>query len=151
MMLRATHSQRGTALVEFAIVLPVLMLLLLGVVEAGRYAYFSILVGNAARAGVQYGAQNSVTAYDTAGMTAAAQADGRNAIAALTVTPANFCQCWNGSTGSAVDCSGTCTTGHLLKYVSVTVSGKIDPLFQYPLLPSSLTVTQTATMELDEQ
>lgn len=151
MMLRATHGQRGTALVEFAIVLPVLILLLLGVVEIGRYAYFSILVGNAARAGVQYGAQNSVTAYDTLGMTAAAQADGYNSISSLTVTPTNFCQCWNGITGTAVSCSGACTTGHLLKYVSVTVTGKVDPLFRYPMLPSTLTVTQTATMEVGEQ
>ena len=45
------HRQSGQALVEMAFVVPLLLLLALGVIEVGRYAYISILVGNAARAG----------------------------------------------------------------------------------------------------
>ena len=153
MMFRSSHSQAGTALVEFALVLPLLMLLLLGVVEIGRYAYFAIQVGNAARAGAQYGAQNGTTAYDNTGIINAAKADGNNSIAALTVTPSNYCWCWDGSSGTTVNCStGTCASGsHLVEYVQVTVSGKVDPLFNYPFLPSSLTVSNTATMRIEAQ
>lgn len=153
MMFRSTHSQAGTALVEFALVLPLLMLLLLGVVEIGRYAYFAIQVGNAARAGAQYGAQNGTTAYDTTGIVNAAKADGNNSVAGLTVTPSNYCWCWNGSSGSTVSCnSGTCPNGsHLVEYVQVTVSGTVNPLFNYPFLPSSLSVNNTATMRIAQQ
>jgi len=57
MKLRFLRSDRGTSLVEFAIVLPVLMFLLVGLSEFGRFGYYAILAANAARAGVQYGAQ----------------------------------------------------------------------------------------------
>lgn len=152
MMLRASRAQAGSALIEFVIALPLLMLLLLGVVEIGRYAYFAIQVGNAARAGVQYGAQNGVTALDTAGMISAAKADGNNSIAALNVTPSSSCQCWDGSSGTPVPCSGSCPAGsHLVEYVQVTVSGTVNPLFHYPMLPSTLNVSNTATMRIAEQ
>lgn len=151
-MFRATRSQAGTALLEFVLALPLLMLLLLGAVEIGRYAYFAIQVGNAARAGVQYGAQNGVTALDSTGIVNAAKADGNTSIAALNVSPANYCECWNGSSGSAATCTGTCPSGsHLVEYVQVTVSGSVDPLFHYPFLPSTLTVSNTATMRIAEQ
>ncbi len=151
-MMRTSRSQAGSALIEFVLVLPLLMLLLLGGVEMGRYAYFSILVGNAARAGVQYGAQNGTTALDTSGMTSAVTADGSNSISSLTVTPSNYCECWNGSSSSAVACTGTCAAGsHLVGYVKVMVSGTVSPLFDYPFLPSSLTVSNTATMRIAQQ
>lgn len=151
MTYRATRAQAGSALIEFVAALPLLMLLLLGVVEIGRYAYFAIQVGNAARAGVQYGAQNGVTAMDTSGMTSAAKADGNNSISTLSVSPTNYCQCWDGTTGTAVACSGTCPNGsHLVEYVQVTVSGSVDPLFHYPMLPSTLTVSNTATMRVHQ-
>lgn len=153
MMFRATRSQAGTALLEFVLALPLLMLLLLGAVEIGRYAYFAIQVGNAARAGVQYGAQNGVTALDSSGIVSAAKADGNTSIAALNVSPTNYCECWDGSSGSSVSCStATCPTGsHVVEYVQVTVSGSVDPLFHYPFLPSTLTVSNTATMRIAEQ
>lgn len=151
MMFRATNSQAGTALVEFVVALPLLMLLLLGAVEIGRYAYFAIQVGNAARAGVQYGAQNAVTAMDTSGMINAAQEDGSNSIANLNVSPTNYCSCWNGSAGSAISCSSSCPAGsNLVEYVQVTVSGSVSPLFNYPMLPSTLNVSNTATMRVEQ-
>lgn len=152
MMFRATHAQRGAALVEFALVLPLLMLLLLGGVEIGRYAYFAIQVGNAARAGVQYAAQNPVTALDTNGITSAAQADGATSIASLNVSPTNYCTCWDGTAGTSVSCTGTCPSGsQQVEYVQVSVSGKISPLFNYPFLPAALTVSNTATMRVEQQ
>ncbi len=59
---------RGAALSELVILAPLILLLLIGVVEAGAAGNFAIKIGNAARAGVQYGAQNHVTAADTNGM-----------------------------------------------------------------------------------
>ena len=48
-------SPSGQSLLEVALLTPMLLALLLGAIELGRYAYISILVGNAARAGAAYG------------------------------------------------------------------------------------------------
>lgn len=47
------HSERGAAAVEFAIVLPVLLALLLGIMEFGRAYNAQISLTNAAREGVR--------------------------------------------------------------------------------------------------
>ncbi len=57
-------SEAGTSLVEMALLTPLLALLLMGTIDVGRLAYLSIQVSNGARAGVQYGAQNSSTSLD---------------------------------------------------------------------------------------
>jgi Flp pilus assembly protein TadG len=147
------RGERGVAMVEFVLALPLLTLLLLGCVEVGRYAYFSIIVANAARAGVQYAAQNNQTAVDGTGINAAVQADGTNSISAVTTTETTSCECWNGSTASQVTspCTSlpTCASGaHQVEYVSVTASGTAHPLFNYPLLPGALTVRSTATQRI---
>ena len=69
--------ERGQSLVELAFVVPLLLLLLVGIIEIGRFAYYSILVSNAARAGAQYGAQSLANASDGLGIAAAANRDGQ--------------------------------------------------------------------------
>jgi len=58
--LRVGHASKqcGQAMLELALVLPVLLLLTIGLIEFGRVAYYSIEVSDAARAGAQYGAQS---------------------------------------------------------------------------------------------
>lgn len=50
------RRQRGTALVEFALVAPVLLTLLVGIFEMGRVLHSVVLVTNAAREGARRGA-----------------------------------------------------------------------------------------------
>src|ERR1700736_3730495 len=68
----------GQTLIEVALMLPVLLFLTLGVFELGRYAFVSILVGNAARAGTAYGTQSLPQSVDTVGIQRAAGNDFRN-------------------------------------------------------------------------
>jgi len=51
MIRRLRKGEHGQALVEMALVLPLLFLLLFGVIEMGRVGYAYITVSNAARAG----------------------------------------------------------------------------------------------------
>jgi Flp pilus assembly protein TadG len=51
MIRRLRKGEHGQALVEMALVLPLLFLLLFGVIEMGRIGYAYITVSNAARAG----------------------------------------------------------------------------------------------------
>ncbi len=45
------RDERATAAVEFALLLPVMMAILIGTIDFGRFAYYAIGVTNAARAG----------------------------------------------------------------------------------------------------
>jgi Flp pilus assembly protein TadG len=147
MMRRATRSQAGAALVEFALLVPVMILLLVGLIECGRFAYYSILVANAARAGAQYGAQNLVTADDAAGMRLAALNDAQN-VSGLTATATHSCQC---ADGSASTCQATdCPTSHRLLYVQVNTAGTYPSLFRFPGLLGTLNVTGQAVMQVDQ-
>lgn len=49
------HSRRGASAIEFAIVLPVMVAVLAGTADYGRFAATSIAVCNASRAGAGYG------------------------------------------------------------------------------------------------
>jgi Flp pilus assembly protein TadG len=141
---RAMRSvDKGQALAEVAVIVPLLVLLLIGLIEVGRYANFSILVSNAARAGVQYGAQNLVTAADNAAMQNAATADAQN-LAGLTATATHFCKC---SDGSASTCQpADCASSHRLVYVQVDTAGTFASLLNFGGIVPSLTIRGHAVM-----
>jgi Flp pilus assembly protein TadG len=138
-------GEGGQSILEFAVLTPVVLLLLVGAIEIGRLAYLSILVNNAAHAGVQYGAQSLATASDNTGMQNAALNDGQN-IAGLTASASHYCTCADGSSSSCqpTDCSGS----HRLVYVQVNTTGQFQSLFAYPGLPSSYTISGQAVMRV---
>ncbi|MBV8644303.1 MAG: pilus assembly protein, partial [Candidatus Eremiobacteraeota bacterium] len=105
---RLRRDERGSALAEMAVVTPLLLFLLAGTVELGRFSTYGVGVAGAARAGVQYGAQNLATASDTTGMQNAATADA-SGITGVTATASQFCQCADGSTSTclASDCASS--------------------------------------------
>ena len=55
----AHRRRRGVTAVEFALILPLLMTIVLGCVDYGRFAYDYIAVTNAARAGASYAIMNN--------------------------------------------------------------------------------------------
>jgi hypothetical protein len=52
--LSGRHRSRGQALVEFTLVAPMLFLLILGTIEAGRFILFYEVMNNATREGARY-------------------------------------------------------------------------------------------------
>jgi Flp pilus assembly protein TadG len=145
---RKQDWRRGQSAVELALVTPVLIVLLLVAADFGRAFYTSIAVNNAARAGAQYGSSSIVTAADTAGMQAAARTDGWSG---LNVT-ATQCTCQTSTT--VTECSTLsatyCTNSPQATYVTVTVSYPFTTLVKYPGLPSSLTLTGQAIMQVQQ-
>ena len=140
-------AQAGQALLEVALVTPLLLLLAVGIIEIGRYAYYSILVADAARAGAQYGAQNLATAADTAGIKTAAENDGQN-LSELKVTVQHECGCTGSSIGGTCPATGCASPNHALVYVKVTVTGKFNSLFKYPGIPQSIDCDSTELMRV---
>lgn len=146
---RESRRAQGQSIAEVAIVMPLLLLLLLGGVEIGRLAYYSIEVSNAARAGVQYGSQSLADSADNAGILQAAQNDASN-IAGLTVTTRNLCACSN-DPANYVGCPAKgCGTGHSVVFLEVRTEGNVQPLFHIPGLPNVFQVTGQALMRVTQ-
>lgn len=151
------RSQYGQSLAEVALMTPLLLGMLLGAIELGRYAYISILVSNAARAGAAYATERLTNAGNVAGIVQAAKNDyqnnGQNA-SLLSVTTSDTCGCDNGSypiaTATCYPGSGappTCSTGsHWVVMVTVTASGTYNALFNYPWIKNPITLTKQSTM-----
>ena len=58
---RRGDRRRGASAVEFAVILPVLLLIVVGCVDFGRVMYLAIALTNSARAGAEYGIMNPYT------------------------------------------------------------------------------------------
>ena len=136
-------AERGQALVETALVFPILILLLLGAAELARVAYASIEVANAARAGVAYGSQNLGTSADTTGIQNAASTDAGDLSATLTTTATVTGTCSNPNvfcTGSGSTCTNTdCSDAgdHIENILTVTTSATFDPVIHLPGIPTT--------------
>jgi hypothetical protein len=129
-----------------------LTMLLVGTVDLGRLAYMSIEVSNAARAGVQYGQQNSSTWSDTTGMQMAATNDAPDLVGAnngnLTAVASYWCQCADG-TNVMPNCSpavASCANTHRVNYVKVVTSATYKAWFPCPGIPSTTNLTSQAVM-----
>ena len=136
----------GQALVELAIALPLLLLLLIAVVDLGRMIYLAMEVAAAARAGVQYGAQNQTTALDSAQFIQAAKDAAPDV--SLTVTPTRYCECTS-NPGTVVACSPTsCGNNRVIVYVQVATSTRYQPWIPYPRIPGARVLNGKAVMRV---
>ena len=135
-------GERGASLVEFALMLPFLTLLLLGVIDFGRAYYVNVEVSNAAYTGALYGTQNH---NDTTGMQNAATGDAPD-VAGITATATYGCECSDGS-NAVPSCSTqpTCSV-NVVNYVQVTTSATYRTMFPWPGIPSSLALQGSAKL-----
>lgn len=140
------HRRRraGTALVEFALVCPVLLLLIAGVLDYCRALSKATAVANAARIGAQYGSASTTNAADTSGIQSAVVNSAPD-FTGLAVTSSRTCQCPN---GSSVSCTGSCGASNLEMYVQVTVTSTAAAIFNYTGLPYTGAVSATAAMRV---
>jgi len=185
---RGLRPQAGQTMLELALLLPLLLILVFGVIEMGRYMYIDTLIGSAARAGAIYGAQNPAASVQTADIVAAACNDflsragtnlgsrpaptcdgsGTASTNHLGITSSVSCGCDTAGTVVIDDttaalcnvnsnpalaatqsaCIPPTGTGHWAILVTVTASGEFDALFKYPFVPTSITITKTATMRV---
>jgi Flp pilus assembly protein TadG len=129
--LRAPHSlsrdQQGSSVVEFALILPILMVALIGIVDYGMMVFANTELENAARTGAQYALQGVDEADDDAGIEAAARA-ALSDDTGVTINISRACLCPD---GSASACTDTCTADELEPGRYVTVNMRLDftPIF----------------------
>jgi Flp pilus assembly protein TadG len=150
--------ERGVSTLEVSLMLPFLLLLLLGVFDFAQMFHLAIEVSSAARAGAQYGYQNSATQIDTSGMIAAAEGDTSDVITWGDNTASYGCMCSDGTNQNQIASSNasstslcpiapsTCTSNgtQLVNYVQVQTQASFTPVFPWPGVPSSVTLNGNA-------
>jgi Flp pilus assembly protein TadG len=122
---RRRHSERGSAAVEFALLLPILMLVLLALVQVGALARDQLVITQASRAGAREAAvEGSAEAVREAVIAAATGLDPER----LSVDVA-----WSGTRGDPVS-------------VSVAYDVPVASPLAGWLLPETITLRSSATM-----
>jgi Flp pilus assembly protein TadG len=148
--LQKTSGARGQAIVEFALVLMILMMVLVGILEVGRLMFFYAAVNNASREAARYA---SAIGLDDSGHAKYQYCDGIRTMAQRSAffTPLTITISYDHGPGmTAFDtCDGTVDTGVSinsgtnLDRVYVTVSANYSPMLN--LLPiSSRTITSSS-------
>jgi len=148
--------RRGASAVEFALVLPLLITIVLGCVDFGRFAYTYIAVTNAAREGAYFAAKNPwtlatkdawrtqllLTVEDELGCNDPGSAFDPSKVGVISTTQTSFIP-----KGSKVPVIMPITTDpDGSKRVGVQVSYPFVMLVNWPLLPGNMTLARVVDM-----
>lgn len=141
------ENTKGVAAVEFVLIAPILLLLLIGLIDFGLYINAKMKLENMARASSEYvrngGDPDNLTAdvlsYGFA-------ADSANDFDDITITTTNICEC---DDNEETDCTAGCTgDGYMREFVIINLDITYNTLFPYPGLPSSIDLNGNARMQI---
>jgi Flp pilus assembly protein TadG len=152
-LIAGQDAMAGTALVEFTIFAPMLVVMSVYVMDFGLLFFNKIEVQNAAQAGTQWVIANRI--YNQTQIQASAQ--NATLFTAITVSSSQFCGCSEDSSGNAIvapatpatltcTSSSSCTNGVAGTYVSVTATPTTTyhSFIPYGLVPSTVDISATA-------
>jgi Flp pilus assembly protein TadG len=136
----------GAAAIEFAIVVPMLILTMICIVDFGVGYYRKMQVQDAAQIGAQYAMRHG---FDTTAIQNAIAS--ATSFAGITASPAptEYCGCPSTSGVAAVSCTATCDGGATPgTYMTVSAQGTYTTIMSYPLIDSSFTFSARSTVRL---
>jgi len=155
-LLRSGGSDRGGALVELAIALPLLVLIMAAAIDYARIFYMAMALTNAARAGAQYGAFTTGQSGNYTGMQNVATA--ATNVSGVTASASRLCQCATDAgvfspTVSANDCTSpeatACPSGHRVITVTVWAHATFTTLmWNFPAIASTTSISRMATLRV---
>lgn len=129
----ALGGSDGQAIVETALILPVLLIILIASFDGARALLTGSVIQSAALAGAQYGALSSSNASDTSGIASAVRAE--------VVLPQA-----SGTNPAVTSSTATDTQGETQLTVSATFT--MTALLPYPGLPSTFIITRKAVIQV---
>lgn len=131
---RAVRSTSGAAAVEFAVIVPVLTLMVIAIADIGLAVYRKIQVEDAAQAGAEWAIRNG---FD-ANAISTAVASATNAPITASPSPVQFCGCATGSSVSSATCGTTCPGGAKAgTYATVWAQLTYNTTLNYTVLPTT--------------
>ena len=139
-------GSQGQSLVEFVLVLPILLVLLLGAIEIGRAAYYAIEVTNASYAAVEYGAQTPATAGYIDNIIQAALKEAPM-LSPDNVTRSIYYECPDGTATSPSTAATVCAGdgGRFFSYLEVNIQMDLPSLFGFPGIPGVFSLKGNAS------
>jgi Flp pilus assembly protein TadG len=139
---KSARDENGNAIVEFALIAPVLMIMILGLVDAGRAIGANSRLGNGVTAALRYALSDP---YATTAITQAAMSGSRYADGEATVNVARIYECPDGTVISASD---TCAAGFKRIFVQVNMTRTQATVFSYPIIGDQITVSRTGSLQV---
>jgi Flp pilus assembly protein TadG len=126
----------GAAAIEFAIVLPILMTILLGATDFGRVSHSTIAIANAARSGAAYASMNPFDSSTQSAWTTNVNQAVKDELSQSTVFD---------TSKLIITVNNTVESGGLRR-VSVQVTYPFKTIVNWPSIPSSFNLQQTVVM-----
>lgn len=140
-------DKTGVAAVEFALIVPILLLLLVGLIDYGLYINTEMKLENMARSAADYVAnggdeenlEDDIVAFGFA-------PDDKNDFDDIVITTELTCEC---DDADVIVCDNACPDGeYKRRFIEVIMELEYDPLFLYPGLPSSMVLTGDARLQM---
>jgi Flp pilus assembly protein TadG len=141
---RRPDAERGQALAEFAVVAPVSLLLIFGIIDFARALYTYEMVGQAARAGTRYAivhaAQPQNCSDPSVGTAPCEQANSAFILSRFNFDPnaTTMVHTWEGPSAT---CTGTAQPGC---YVQI----EVDNTFKFVVVPGTMTFKSTSRLTI---
>jgi Flp pilus assembly protein TadG len=133
------QSTRGNVAIEFAIVLPILLLLVIAVLDFGTVEFNKIYLRSAVNAGI-------ASAFGVSPTPATVSLAVQNAtpMKNLTISVTKSCKCAN---NTAISCTNTCTGGAVPDtYLQINASTSVSLTGVYAFLPNPYPLSEQAIM-----
>jgi Flp pilus assembly protein TadG len=143
---RAAGDTSGVAAIEFAIIVPILVLMVVATADIGMGFYRKMQVEGATQAGAEWAIKNGFDANAMSNAVISA-----TSAPALSVSPApvQFCGCANGSAISTVACGTTCPGGASAgTYSTVSAQMTYNTILNYGFFPSTYNFSSQSTVRL---
>jgi hypothetical protein len=139
-------NEEGLAAVEFAIIAPVLLMFLVGVVDFGLYINDRMRLESLARASAEYvvkgGSEDAVmqdVVYGAGGVNAEESEEWE-------MSGQSICSCGD---GEEVVCGSSCPdNGYQRRYYTFSITRNYTPLFPYPGIPEVIEMTGDARLQI---
>jgi hypothetical protein len=143
---RGISDASGVAAIEFAVTIPMLLMMVICTVDLGMGLYRNMQVQNSAQAGARYAMTNSFDS--TLISNAVSSATGLQGIEA-SPPPSQYCGCATSSGIAPVTCGSTCPAGAVYgAYVNVFAQGSYTTIVPYPLIASHFTLKAQANVRV---
>jgi Flp pilus assembly pilin Flp len=145
---KALKEDKGAAAVEFALIAPFLIMMLVGIMDFGRFINQRMELENLARAAAEYvvkGGDESLVTQDVILMSGKITEED---LPGVQQEGDSVCECDN---GEEVTCGTTCSgsdTTYQRRYYNFSLTRSFTPMFPYPGIPDTITLTGNARLQI---
>jgi len=140
---RYSNSESGIAAVEFSMLAPVFVLMLIATIDVGMYIIERMQLQNSVQRAANYVAQTA----DDANVLYVFEEGYKGHSTGVVVSSEFVCEC---SDGESQVCPVSCSSGdYQRRYIEISATGAFDPLFPYPGIGSGISMQRMARVRVD--